>query len=89
MMYWGQRLQDSVVVSCRLRETDGKMEVLCLRVLKPTVQCFTMGAVAGSTLYLTTFREPLYGALLGVDLTRDVDEEVRHAFCQCINDRKP
>ena len=56
------------------------MEVLCLRVLEPTSERFTLGAVAGSMLYLTSFCAPTCGALLGVDLKKNVGPEVRLSF---------
>lgn len=60
---------------CRLQEKEGKMEILCLRVLKAQTCKLTLGAVSGSMLYLTRFANPLYGALLGVDLSRPDSEE--------------
>ena len=56
------------------------MEVLCLRVLEPTSERFTLGAVASSMLYLTSFCAPTCGALLGVDLRKNVAPEVRLSF---------
>ena len=48
-------LQAASVGLCRLREEkDGKMEVVCLRLLKGLHHKFKVGAVSGSTLYLTS-----------------------------------
>ena len=37
----------------------------------------TLSAVAGDRLYLTSLLPPILGKLLSVDLTKDVDPEVR------------
>ncbi len=59
------------------------MDVLCLRDLK-LGQLFTLGAVSGSFLYLTSFSAPTSGALLRIDLTKpDVIPEV--SFCSALN----
>ncbi|CAL5228026.1 g11089 [Coccomyxa viridis] len=65
------------VHTCRLREEkDGKMEVVCLRLLKGLHHKFKVGAVSGSTLYLTSLMPPVLGNILSIDLTTDVEPEV-------------
>ena len=58
------------------------MEVLCLAFLKqPVPLCFTLGAVAGNMLYLTSFTTPTHGDLYSVDLTKpNADPQVRFSF---------
>ncbi len=68
-----------MVPCCRLQEEDGTVEVSCLRLLPPMSLKFTVGAVAGDRLYLTSFLPPNLGKLLSVDFTKDADPEVRSA----------
>ena len=57
------------------------MEVLCLRVLtQSSSQRFTLGAVSGNVLYLTSFETPIHGGLYSVDLTQP-DAEPQVQFC--------
>ncbi len=71
------------VVLLRRLDTNGKMEILRLRDLKPTSQRFTLGAVSGSTLYLTSLENPEYGIILSVDLDRDAEPEVSPVSGRC------
>ncbi len=67
---------------CRLREdSDGKMEVVCLRLLRGLHQKFKVGAVSGGTLYLTSLMPPVSGDILSIDLTRYAEPEVSLASC--------
>ena len=84
-------LQAASVGLCRLREEkDGKMEVVCLRLLKGLHHKFKVGAVSGSTLYLTSLMPPVLGNILSIDLTTDVEPEVITASCnlQILTTRK-
>lgn len=73
----------------RLQEKDGKMDITCLRVLKPQKVMLTLGAVSGSMLYLTSFANPTYGALLCLDLSKpDVEPTVRTCFLAWSHVRK-
>ncbi len=58
------------------------MGVHCLRIIKSSYD-YTLGAVSGSTLYLTSLMPPASGAVLSVDLTRDLEPEVSPASCKC------
>ena len=65
----------------RLEEKKISMDIQYLRVLEPRSERFTVGAVAGSMLYLTSFQKPILGAILSVDLAQQfVKPEVRACF---------
>ena len=69
---------------CRLQEkNDSKMEVVCLKLLRGLHQKYKVGAVSGSTLYLTSLMPPVSGNILSVDLTRDVEPEASPTSRMC------
>ncbi|CAL5228031.1 g11094 [Coccomyxa viridis] len=63
------------VHTCRLQEGNRKVQVSCVRLLRPMGEKLTLSAVAGDRLYLTSLLPPILGKLLSVDLTKDVDPE--------------
>ena len=58
------------MLSRRLDEKVGTMQIDCLRVLKSRKERFISGAVSGSMLYLTSLQAPILGAILCFDLTQ-------------------
>ncbi len=59
------------------------MEMALLRAFAPRDDSFTVGAVSGNMLYLTSLSGTISGALWGIDLTKpDEDPKVRLHFLQ-------
>ena len=73
---------DVVWQLCRLQEKTGKMETTLLRVVghRSRDERLTMGAVSGDMLYLTSFKAPVSGALLGAHLIHKAIEPSVSAF---------
>ena len=59
------------------------MEIALLRVFAPRDDKFTVGAVSGNVLYLTSLSAPVSGALWGIDLTKPaMDPKIDFASCK-------